>query len=344
MTRPLRIDVENGWYHVTARGIERRVIFCDERHGEHFLELLDELSDRFSIRVHAYVLMMNHYHLILQSPYANVSAAMQWLNVSYSAWFNAKHSRVGHVFQGRFGSKLIDGDGSWLLQASVYLHLNPVRVAALDMGKQNARAEALGLKKPSAEEVKKRLKVLREHKWSSYSVYTGVVKKPDWLQTSSILARAGGKVKYRKYVESHVTHGTDPDEYNTVKERLLIGGHKFVEEMKQRIGAVSQEHPERTILAKRIPLSVIVEIVEGVKGESWKEFGGERGGWGKPLVLYLARKRSGLTLQELGDWLGGVSYKTVSKVVERFTIKIKSDRKILSVVNECIEQMSNVET
>ena len=102
-----------------------------------------------------------------------------------------------------------------------------------------------------------------------------------------------------------MTRGTDPDEYNTVKERLLIGGHKFVEEMQQRIGEVSQEHSERNILAKRIPLSVIVKIVGGVKGESWKEFSVERGGWGKPLVLYLARKRSGLTLQEVGDWCGG---------------------------------------
>jgi len=119
MARPLRVDVENGWYLVTARGIERRTIFYDDRYCEHFCELLAEMSERYSLGVHAHVLLGNHYHLILRTPNANLSRAMQWLNVSFSAWFNAKRNRVGHVFQGRFGSRLIDGDGSWLINASV---------------------------------------------------------------------------------------------------------------------------------------------------------------------------------------------------------------------------------
>ena len=87
MTRPLRIDVENGWYHVTARGIERCTIFHSRKYHEHFLELLEEMSERYGVEVHAYVLMKNHYHLLLRTPSANLSACMQWLNVSYSAWY-----------------------------------------------------------------------------------------------------------------------------------------------------------------------------------------------------------------------------------------------------------------
>ena len=104
MARPLRIDVENGWYHVMSRGIERRTIFPDKSYCFHFLDLVGEMAERYGVEVHAYVLMGNHYHLILRTPYANCSQAMQWLNVSFSAWFNAKLQRVGHVFQGRFRS------------------------------------------------------------------------------------------------------------------------------------------------------------------------------------------------------------------------------------------------
>ena len=88
MSRPLRIDVEGGWYHVMSRGIERRPIFLGATYYRHFLELLEEMSSRFSVEVHAYCLMRNHYHIIIRTPGANTSRAIQWLNVSYSAWFN----------------------------------------------------------------------------------------------------------------------------------------------------------------------------------------------------------------------------------------------------------------
>ena len=131
MARPLRVNVRGGWYHVTARGLERRQIFSSERDHEHFLELLEEMWKRYGVEVHAYALMGNHYHLLLRTPEANASEAVQWLNVSYSVWFNKKRDRWGHVFGGRFASVLIDSEGSWALNASVYVHLNPVRVQGL---------------------------------------------------------------------------------------------------------------------------------------------------------------------------------------------------------------------
>ena len=93
--------MEGGWYHVTVRGIERRAIFKDKRDHGHFLELLEEMSERYGVEVHAYALMGNHYHLLLRTPRANASVALQWLNVSYSVWFNKKRERAGHVFQGQ---------------------------------------------------------------------------------------------------------------------------------------------------------------------------------------------------------------------------------------------------
>ncbi len=102
MARPLRHLIENGWYHVFGRGWERRDVFVDVRDREHFLELLEGLTDRYRFVIHAYALMDNHHHLIVQTPDANLSQGMQWFNTSYSAWFNARHDRVGSLWQGRY--------------------------------------------------------------------------------------------------------------------------------------------------------------------------------------------------------------------------------------------------
>jgi REP element-mobilizing transposase RayT len=106
MARPLRLDIENGWYHVINRGLEKRQIFPDERTNLHFLELLSVLPTRFGLKIHAYVLMYSHYHLQVETPKANLSQAIQWLNVSYSTWFNWLHRRVGPLFQ---ASRQLDG-------------------------------------------------------------------------------------------------------------------------------------------------------------------------------------------------------------------------------------------
>src|SRR5713226_9346510 len=102
MARPLRIERPGGRYHVTARGNERRAIYRNDRDRFHFMEVLAELPERYGVRVHAYALMDNHFHLLLETPEANLSRAMQWFNVSYCVWFNRRHQRAGHLFQGRF--------------------------------------------------------------------------------------------------------------------------------------------------------------------------------------------------------------------------------------------------
>jgi REP element-mobilizing transposase RayT len=110
MARPLRIERPGGRYHVTARGNEQKAIYRGERDRLHFLELLAELPERFGVRIHAYTLMDNHFHLLMETPEANLSRAMQWLSVSYSVWFNRRHNRSGHLFQGRFKAVLVEDD------------------------------------------------------------------------------------------------------------------------------------------------------------------------------------------------------------------------------------------
>jgi len=108
MARLLRINLAGAWYHVTARGNEQKPIYRQERDRVHFLELLAPWQERFRLRLHAYVLMDNHYHLLLETSEANLSRAMQWLNVSYTVWFNRRHQRAGHLLQGRFKAVLVE--------------------------------------------------------------------------------------------------------------------------------------------------------------------------------------------------------------------------------------------
>src|SRR5215471_87478 len=143
MARPLRIERPGGRYHATARGNEQKRIYRSDRDRMHFLELLSELTERFGVRVHAYNLMDNHYHLLLETPEANLSRAMQWCNVSYSVWFNLRHRRSGHLLQGRFGAELVQDDAGWQ-EVARYVHLNPVRVARLGLDKSARAASRAG--------------------------------------------------------------------------------------------------------------------------------------------------------------------------------------------------------
>ena len=117
MARPLRIERIGAWSHLTARGNERRAIFRDDRDREHFCEWLAERVERLAIRLHAFVLMDHHYRLMAELTQLNLSRAGQWLNGSYGTWFNRRHGRCGHLFQGRFKAVIIDPE-EWGLALS----------------------------------------------------------------------------------------------------------------------------------------------------------------------------------------------------------------------------------
>src|SRR5687767_2263283 len=173
MPRLLRVDHPGLWHHLTARGNEQRAVFRDQRDREHFVGLLGDWVDRFEVRLHAYVVMDNHYHLLAQTTTANLSRAMQWLNVSYIVWFNRRHQRVGHLFQGRFKSIVVDPQ-RWALGLSRYIHLHPVRVGRFKWDKSAQRRRREGFnEKPSSEMVQARLEELRRFRWSSYRAYAG---------------------------------------------------------------------------------------------------------------------------------------------------------------------------
>ena len=329
----------DGWYHVMSRGIEQREIFLDESYYRHFLKLLERMGDRYAVEVHAWVLMTNHYHLLIRTPEANCSKAIQWLNVSYSVWFNRKRQRAGHVFQGRFKSVLIDGEGSWLMEASAYLHLNPVRIAGLGLGKAQNRAEALGWTEPDRETIRTRLRELRKYPWNSYRVYAGYTPKPEWLRTGVILRRARGKEKYRRFVSGYITRGLNPDEFRSPGGQLAIGGTAFVERAKRLIGKVSREQPDRKLLKRTVGWDSIVAAVEAELGERYADFADRHGNPGRDMVLYLARERSGLSLRQVGELAGGLEYKTVSASVRRFVKGLGKDKSMRKTTEKILGRL-----
>ncbi len=322
-----------------SRGTERRTLFVDDSYAGHFLDLLEEMSRRFAVQVHAYVLMGNHYHLILRTPSANASRAMQWLNMAFSAWFNAKQQRVGHVFQGRFRSTLVDGDGAWLLKLSAYVHLNPVRVAGLGLDKAANKAEARGFAAPDRESVRSRLRVLREYRWSSYRCYVNYVSAPEWLVTDELLRRAGDAGKYRRFVQRYVTRGLKPEDFDGLGERVVLGSTAFLDKVRGWVGQVGRETPNTAELSRCVPLEAIIQAVEAVKGETLDSFLTRHGDWGKPAVLYLARERSGLTLAEIGMRIGSMDYNAVSAAVRRFKDRLAKDREVREVMDQCQKQL-----
>ena len=346
MARPLRIDLEDGWYHVTARGIDRRMIFETDRDHGHFRELLGAMVERYGVILHAYVQMSNHYHLIIQTPNANLSKALQWLNVSYSVWFNRKHERVGPLFQGRFKSIPVE-NSSWAYELSLYVHLNPVMRKTYGLNKRAKQAESQGLRVPDREMVNRRLAALRKYPWSSYRVYGGYAKKPEWLELSTLLERAIKKKskrqeRYRRDMRERLSKGVSESGMEPVKDQFALGSEAFRSKVR-KMGRLFRETAGKRNVRNRISIDVIISAVERMKSEPADAFLSTRGDWGRPLVLWGARQHTGMTLAEIGQAVDGADYSAVFMAIRRFEMRAKTNVNLRKRMHQ-LQGMLNVET
>jgi len=219
MARQLRVEYPSAMYHVTCRMVGERdsgrtKLFKDDADRERFLERLSERVEQFHLRLYLFVCMTNHFHLVFETPDANCSQFMQSLSTAYTVYFNLRHNRHGHLFDGRFKAKLVEGD-DYLLALSRYVHLNPVQIVSMKS-------------KPVAE----RISILRAYRWSSYPGYIGVSKPLDFVDYGPLLGEMTGKrserpKRYREFVESGLAE-TDEDFAAALKESpLSIGGDGF---------------------------------------------------------------------------------------------------------------------
>jgi putative transposase len=210
MARPLRLEFEGAVYHLTARGNARAPVYEDAADRRRFLDLLWRTVERRGWLCHAYCLMGNHYHLVVETPAANLGRGMRDLNGMYTQAFNRRHGRSGHVFQGRYHAVLVQRDAH-LLELCRYVVLNPVRAGLV------VRAE--------------------DWRWSSYRATAGLAGRPEHLCIDWLLGQfgRGRRAAQRAYI-AFVAEGADPI-WDHLKAQVYLGNDDFVARMKARIEA-----------------------------------------------------------------------------------------------------------
>lgn len=169
MGRAPRIEYDGAVYHVMCRGNRQEPVFRDNRDNEMFLDTLDEACGRCGWRVHAFVLMGNHYHLLLETPHANLVDGMRWLQGTYTKRFNIRHKVWGHLFQSRYKALLVDPGGDYFQTVCSYIHLNPARANGFDLHKG----------------------CLSDYTWSSFPQYLNPAKRPEWLAVDRTFGNYG---------------------------------------------------------------------------------------------------------------------------------------------------------
>jgi putative transposase len=210
MARPLRIELSGGVYHVTSRGDGREDIYLSEADREIWLEVFGEVCERFNWVCHAWCQMTNHYHILIETPEANLVKGMRHLNGVYTQRFNRIHSRVGHVFQGRYKAILVEQD-SYLLELVRYVVLNPLRASMI--------------------------KRLESWPWSSYLATCGQTSAPVWLQTGWILAQFGQRRSsaIEKYVKFVHEGARLPGIWTQLQGQIYLGSESFMQKMQALI-------------------------------------------------------------------------------------------------------------
>jgi len=241
MARPLRVEYPGAFYHVMNRGNAGEDIFKSDRDREKFQEYLAIAKERFSLIIHTYCLMTNHYHLLVETAEPNLSRAIQWLNVSYATYFNKKRQRKGHLFQGRFKSILVDAD-EYLTSLSRYIHLNPVRAKIAETAS--------------------------DYRWSSYAAFIGKVGSPKWLETGYTLSNFGKQKKraiqnYKAFVEEIEWQAVENPEKDLVGG-FILGDNDFINWVKGTFLSGREDNQEIPQLKKLTRQTSPDQIVEQV--------------------------------------------------------------------------------
>jgi len=281
MARPLRIEYSGALYHVTTRGNAGGRIFRTDKDREYFLDLLGFIIERFNWLCHAWCLMDNHYHLILETPEGNLSRGMRQLNGIYTQKYNWKYTKTGHIFQGRYKAILVDKE-SYLLQLCRYVVLNPVRANIVE--------------RP------------QDWKWSSYRSTAGKAKPPQWFTTDWILAQFDrSKRRAQRLYHQFIMEGiTKEAPWKDLKGQIFLGDKGFIEECK-RILSPSTDLQEIPRLQRYAERPVLAELLN----EEIRRNRAQR-----DRTIYRAHVTYGYTLKDIADHLR-VHYTTVSKVMNK---------------------------
>ncbi len=279
MARPLRIEYAGALYHVTSRGDRREDIYHDDADRLIWLDVFSRACSRFNWRCHAWCLMDNHYHIVVETAESNLSQGMRQLNGVYTQRSNRKYKRAGHVFQGRYKAILVQKD-EYLLELSRYVVLNPVRAG--------------------------RVKDVHDWPWSSYGAMTGESPSPVWLETDWLLACFGKQRKrtIARYIDFVRAGAGLPPVWEGLKYQMYLGSDKFVESMLHKLDDLNKESLSEVSRLQRRPLARSLRWYEESTAERKK-------------AMALAYVSGEYTMKEIAEWFC-VHYSTVSRAVKLF--------------------------
>ena len=296
MARPLRIEFEGAVYHVTNRGNRRDVIVRDDHDRERWVDWLRRVVDRYQWQLMAFCLLDNHYHLFLRTPRPNLSAGMLVLNGSYTSYFNRRHRRVGHLFQGRYKAHLVEDDHHFDA-ISRYVHLNPVRARLRERPEQ--------------------------WPWSTCAGYYRASRAMDWVDGAAVLSDFGGPTpqgrrRYRRFVEAGLDQDLSPPFAKAV-HGLLLGGDAWVE----RIGNLLRggPRPQQVPIYKQVTRISVERIARTVAAHYGQRVDDLRRHHSphvaRAVFAHLCRHLGQATLGELTGWLGLKSPGSVHSLLHR---------------------------
>lgn len=313
MSRPLRIQFPGALYHVTSRGNEKRAIFLDDHDRKRRLDWLNRTVTTYGLRLHAFVLMDNHEHLFVETPEPNLSAAMQYLNGSYTGYFNARYERVGHLFQGRYKAILIENEGHYL-EVSRYIHLNPVRARMVSHP--------------------------RQWPWGSYLGYERGKQLPPWVTYSRILGEFGrnewlARRAYCAFVGEGI-HRAPRSPLAGARYGAILGSESFISKVRGLLRNRKAD-PALPTLRELRPRPAIEDIVQmvgettGADPTAWAR-GRRSDDSSRALAAYVARRRYGYSATEIALRLGYSNHSGVNRACNRIASAGRSTTRALHAV------------
>lgn len=314
MSRPLRIEYPNAWYHVMNRGRRGEEIFSCKKDYEVFINLLKETAELWNVKVTAYCLMPNHYHILLQTPEANLSRAMRHLNGIYTQRYNKMHGYDGQLFRGRYKSVLVDSD-SYLLELLKYIHKNP-------------------LKAKLAEKIE-------DYPWSSHKPYLSNSKNYNWLNKKFVFSMLNNDKKKWKAEYKKLMNQDNKDQiykiFESKKLPSFIGSENFIKWVKKKF---YQPDSKKEIIETKSLAPTADEIIQAVCNYFDLEKNDilipRRGRFNEPrnIAVYLVRQIRKEPLVKIADYFKINSFSSVSSVIIRLEKRLKSDKKLNKTVLE----------
>jgi putative transposase len=331
MARPLRIELADGYHHVMNRGNNRQDIFLSDKDRKVFLEALVGSCEIYDVQLLAYVLMTNHFHLLVHTARANLSQFMRHLQVSYTVRFNRRNRRSGHVFQGRFKSLLVEAD-EYLVPLSRYIHLNPVRL-------RRFKKAAVGTKAGH----------LNKYPWSSFAGYCYLRKRQPGVDYSRLLDSyfggddSRGRRQYRQYVLNALGAEVE-NPFEDVMHQSILGTQEFIKWVKEKLPRKElREVPASRSLQRSRSSDQVVDAVCRFYGVAAADILDRRT---RPkamrqMAMELCYRYCNLGQKQVGQ-IFKVDYSTVSINRSRLKLRLNSDRRLKKQFDQIRQEIMNL--